>query len=178
MFPRFGRISVLAAFIFLFSGTAFTTFAVLENCARENENPGTQVSLQGLYRKFGNGNALFTKTTLSPDGRRAILMLSREPCSEAELFAAERRLRHFEKTLPAGNKLFLIDDSGKIFLERALMPKRKIFDLADELRILSACVKSVPVNYFPSDALRGKIYTDVWEGDLAFPVPEKKGREQ
>lgn len=164
--------------VLLLSGAALATFSALEYCARERENPGMLVVSQGLYRKLPNGNALFSSLKFSPENRRALLMLAREPASEAELTASEQRLRRFEKMLPLGDALFLIDDCGNVLLERPLTQMRKVFRLTDEMNVLQARLKSVPVNYFPADALRGKVRLDLWEGNAEFPVPEAFGGER
>lgn len=102
-------------------------------------------------------------------------MLTREPRNKKELDETRETLNRFSEILPEGNLLFLIDDTGSILLQREIPKTRKIFELADELRILHARLKSVPVTYFPTDSLRGKIRTDIFEGNSEFPVPVKNG---
>lgn len=49
------------------------------------------------------------------------------------------------------NRLVLADDTGTPLLERRPTRTRKVFSLADELKILRVRLGSVPVHYFPSD---------------------------
>lgn len=164
------------ALITLCAGTG--TFSALNALARERESSGMLVFSQGLFRKLPDGNALFSSVTISNKGRRAVLMLAREPTCEAELKTYENLLTHYLQTLPPGDFLFLIDDSEKIILQREIPKTRKIFELADEIKILFSRLQSVPVNYFPIDRLRGKVRTDIYEGNAAFPVPASKGGAQ
>lgn len=162
--------------ICLAAGTG--TFAGLSALAQERENPGMHVSRNGLFRKIPEGNALFLNENLSPKNRRAVLMLAREPRNKKEFDETHAVLNQISKTLPEGNFLFLIDDTGTVLLQREIPKTRKTFELADELRILHARLKSVPVTYFPADSLRGKIRTDIFEGNSEFPVPAGNGGAQ
>lgn len=151
------------------------TFVGLNSLAEEREHPGTRVSDCGLFRKIPGENALFHEKVFSAHGRRCVLMLAREPQCEAELHASNQKLKHLSETFPPGDFLFVADDSGRILLQREIPKTRKIFELADEVKILSARLRSVPVNYFPADKLRGKIRADLFEGNTEFPVPATYG---
>ena len=175
MYLFFKRTLPIASLATICLGAGTGTFAALDTLAQERENPGMLVSRNGLFRKIPGGNALFLKENLSPENRRAVLMLTREPRNKKELDEAHETLNRFSEVLPEGNLLFLIDDTGSILLQREIRKTRKIFELADELRILHARLQSVPVTYFPTDSLRGKIRTDIFEGNSEFPVPEKDG---
>ncbi len=156
-------------------GTGAGTFAGLDLLAQERENPSMLVSRSGLFRKISGNSALFLKENLSPKNRRAVLMLTRAPRNKKEFEEARETLNRFSKILPEGNFLFLIDDTGSILLQRDILKTRKVFDLADELRILHSRLKSVPVTYFPADSLLGKIRSDIFEGNTEFPVPAGNG---
>lgn len=169
---RFGKFSASAALLAVSAGTAVGVFLALDACARERERPGMLVSDGGLFRKIPGGSALFSSVEFSPESRRAVLMLSREPENEAEYARCRDALRRLDESLPEGDRLVLADDSGTVLLERAPSRSRKVFGLADELKILFARLGSVPVFYFPSDSARAKVRLDVWEGDAAFPAPE------
>lgn len=166
---------VFPALVLIASTAGIGTFAVLEAAAREREPSGALVSDCGLYRKLPGGNALFSKITVSPKIRRAVLMISREPRCEAELANADANLKRLSTSLPSGNFLFLCADSGEILLQREIPKTRKTFELADEIKILCSRLRSVPVTYFPTDSLRGKIRTELYEGNAAFPVPAENG---
>ena len=103
-------------------------------------------------------------------------MLAREPRNEAEYgrcLDALKRLRP-----PEEGGLVLADDAGTVLLRREPSRSRKVFGLADELKLLFVRLKSVPVHYFPSDAARAGTRLDVWCGDEEFPVsasPEEGG---
>lgn len=156
------------------AGAGLASFSLFEALAEEREKPGTLVSLQGLYRKLPDGNALFSSAKISTETRRAVLMLAREPRNEAEFLSASEKFETIKNALPSGNFIFLADDSGEVLLQREIPPTRKIFELADEIKILSARLRSVPVNYFPADCVREKIRTDVYAGNAEFPVPAEK----
>ena len=170
----FGKISAVVALVLISCGTFCGVFALLGTAAEERENAGMLNFESGLYRKINDGNVLFYSISFSPKHRRAILMLSREPNNEAEYKQLKTRFSRLEKTLPQGNLLFLTDDSGNIFHERELKSTRKVFELADEIRILFTKLKSVPVYYFPCDGARGKIDISHWEGNADAPVPENE----
>lgn len=161
-----------AALLAVSAGTASGVFLLLENCAQERERDGMLVSSSGLFRKIPGGNALFSSVDFSSKSRRAVLMLAREPENDAEYARCRDALRRLRESQPEGDRIVLADDAGTVLLERAPTRSRKVFDLADELKILYARLKSAPVHYFPSDSARGKIRLDVWEGDAAFSVPE------
>lgn len=172
---RFGKFSVFSALLAVSAGTAVGVHLSLDVCARERERPGMRVSDAALFRKIPGGNALFSSVDFSPDSRRAVLMLAREPRSEAEYARCRDALRRLDESLPPGDRIVLADDSGTALLDRAPSRSRKVFALADELKILFARLGSAPVFYFPSDPARGKVRLDVWEGDAAFPAPESGG---
>lgn len=156
-------------------GSGAGTFAGLNVLAQECENPNMLVSRSGLFRKIPGNSALFLKENLSPENRRAVLMLTREPRNKKEFDEARETLNRLSKVLPEGNFLFLIDDTGSILLQREIPKTRKVFELDDEIRILHSRLKSVPVTYFPADSLRGKIRSDIFEGNTEFPVPAGNG---
>lgn len=160
-----------AALFAVSAGTAAGVFAALDACARERENAGTLVSSDSLFRKIPGGNALFSSVEFSPRSRRAVLMLAREPRNDAEYARCRAALKRLRESLPEGDRLVLADDSGRTLLERAPTRSRKVFDLADELKILRVRLGSVPVHYFPSDSARGAARLDVWQGDAEFPAP-------
>lgn len=168
------RTFVVFSFALIGISIGVASFAAFEALAEEKKTPGTLVSLQGIYGKLPDGNALFSSVGISPETRRAVLMLSREPHCEKELRASGEKLKYVSATLPPGDFLFLADDSGNVLLQREIPQTRKIFELADEIKILSARLRSVPVSYFPIDKLRGKIRTDIYEGNTVFPVPAEK----
>ncbi|MBQ9759029.1 MAG: hypothetical protein IJW12_04575 [Opitutales bacterium] len=175
MYLFFKRALPVASLAAICLGAGTGTLAALNALAQERENPGMLISRSGLFRKIPGDNALFLKENLSPENRRAVLMLTCEPRNKKELDEARETLNRFSEILPEGNFLFLIDDTGSILLQREIPKTRKIFELADELRILHARLKSIPVAYFPTDSLRGKIRTDIFEGNSEFPVPAKNG---
>lgn len=171
MNTRFGRLFAAVALFAVSAGTAAGVFAALDACARERESAGTLVSSDSLFRKFPGGNALFSSVEFSPCSRRAVLMLAREPRNDAEYARCRAALKRLRESLPEGDRLVLADDSGRTLLERAPTRSRKVFDLADELKILRVRLGSVPVHYFPSDSARGGARLDVWQGDAEFPSP-------
>lgn len=156
MYLYIGKPLAFSTLALLSAGAAAATLAALDSFAQEDENAGMRVASNPLFRKIPGGNALFSSVKLSPERRRAVLMLAREPASEAELSRSRAALENFEKTLPDGDRLFLIDDSGTVLLERGLPNTRKIFDRADEIGVIFERLESVPVGYFPPDALRAK----------------------
>lgn len=159
-------------------GAGAGTFAGLNALAEERENPGMAVFHNGLFRKMPGGNALFVKETFSQETRRAVLMLSREPQNEADFESANEKMSMLSRKLPQGDFLFVIDDSGRILLSREIPKTRKIFDLADEIKVFFGRLESVPVIYFPTDKSRGRIRLDIFEGNTEFPVPAGKGGAQ
>ena len=166
----------VAATVLVSAGTAAGVFAALDACARERENTGMLVASGALFRKIPGGNALFCSAEFSPRSQRAVLMLAREPRNETEYgrcLDALKRLRP-----PEEGGLVLADDAGTVLLRREPSRSRKVFGLADELKLLFVRLKSVPVHYFPSDAARAGTRLDVWCGDEEFPVsaaPEEGG---
>ena len=172
------RTVLITSLVAICLGAGAGTFVGLDTLAQEREYSGMHVSRNGLFRKIRGGNALFLKENLSPQNRRAVMMLTREPQNLKELNKAYTALKLFSEELPAGNFLFLTDDTGKILLQREIPKTRKTFELADELRILHSRLRSVPVTYFPADSLRGKIRTDIFEGNAEFPVRAENGGAQ
>ena len=167
----FGKFFVFFSFALIFCAASVSVFLILNEISQENESAGMLVSESGLYRKFGDGCALFSTLSLSPQRRRALLMLAHEPSNETEYARLKARINELEKVLPQGNLLFLADESGYVFYQREIRKTRKIFELADEIRILFARLKSVPVYYFPSDAVRQMKNLPLREGNATFPVP-------
>lgn len=169
------KIALFSVFGIVCFGAGAGTFAGLDSLAEERESSGTGVSRRGIFRKMPGENALFTEEKLYGNERRCVLMLSREPRTDAEFDAASEKLKRLSEELCPGNFLFVTDDSGNILLSREIPKTRKLFDLADEVKILFSRLKSVPVGYFPADCLRGKVRTDIFEGNTEFPVPERNG---